>query len=202
MPCFNSPYFANILLEECLHIFRSFSAWLVTSHMPLECQWMASLAGQTYWLCDRTGCIVSTVFVIGQGILCQLQKQVTGPILSLRPAIERRHYRIMPNLIGWTQTKNQPWVRLWQGQVSLLNHLCQLYQHGRITQPLWSYQDRVTKKQNHFQNTNIFWINLVFSTAVPWNDAKSSSMCDKYCWVLIHLSKTTQYWKVMSQSEN
>ena len=33
---------------------------------------------------------------------------VTGLILGLRPANERRRYKVTPSLIGWAQTKNQP----------------------------------------------------------------------------------------------
>ena len=29
-------------------------------------------------------------------------------ILGLRPANERRRYKVTPSLIGWAQTKNQP----------------------------------------------------------------------------------------------
>ena len=32
----------------------------------------------------------------------------TGLNLSLRPANERRHYKVTPSLIGWAQTQNQP----------------------------------------------------------------------------------------------
>ena len=28
---------------------------------------------------------------------------------GLRPANERRRYKVTPYLIGWAQTKNQPW---------------------------------------------------------------------------------------------
>ena len=30
-------------------------------------------------------------------------------ILGLHPANERRRYKVTPSLIGWAQTKNQPW---------------------------------------------------------------------------------------------
>ena len=32
-----------------------------------------------------------------------------GLILGLRPANERRRYKVTPSLTGWTQTWNQPW---------------------------------------------------------------------------------------------
>ena len=32
-----------------------------------------------------------------------------GLILGLRPANERRRYKVTPSLIGWEQTSNQPW---------------------------------------------------------------------------------------------
>ena len=32
-----------------------------------------------------------------------------GLILGLHPAHERRRYKVTPSLIGWAQTKNQPW---------------------------------------------------------------------------------------------
>ena len=34
----------------------------------------------------------------------------TGMILGLRPANERRRYKVTPSLIGWAQTLNQPWI--------------------------------------------------------------------------------------------
>ena len=33
---------------------------------------------------------------------------ITGLILGLHPANERRRYKVTPSLIGWAQTKNQP----------------------------------------------------------------------------------------------
>ena len=37
---------------------------------------------------------------------------VPGLILGLRPANERRRYKVTPSLTGWAQTLNQPWVPL------------------------------------------------------------------------------------------
>ena len=37
------------------------------------------------------------------------QNNPTGLILGLRPANERRRYKVTPSLIGWAQTQNQPW---------------------------------------------------------------------------------------------
>ena len=34
---------------------------------------------------------------------------IPGLILGLRPANERRRYKVTPSLIGWAQTKNEPW---------------------------------------------------------------------------------------------
>ena len=34
------------------------------------------------------------------------------------PANERHHYKVTPSLIGWVQTKNQPYVHQWAGQSS------------------------------------------------------------------------------------
>ena len=34
-----------------------------------------------------------------------------GLMLGLRPANERRRYKVTPSLIGWAQTYNQPWDR-------------------------------------------------------------------------------------------
>ena len=34
---------------------------------------------------------------------------IPGLILGLRPANERRRYKVTPSLIGWAQTLNQPW---------------------------------------------------------------------------------------------
>ena len=34
--------------------------------------------------------------------------EITGLILGLRPANERRRYKVTPSLIGWTQTYNHP----------------------------------------------------------------------------------------------
>ena len=36
--------------------------------------------------------------------------QSAGLILGLRPANERRRYKVTSSLIGWAQTWNQPWV--------------------------------------------------------------------------------------------
>ena len=37
---------------------------------------------------------------------------VTGLILGLHPANERRRYFVMASLIGWVQAKNQPCCKL------------------------------------------------------------------------------------------
>ena len=37
------------------------------------------------------------------------KKENPGLILGLRPANERRRYKVTPSLMGWAQTKNQPW---------------------------------------------------------------------------------------------
>ena len=34
----------------------------------------------------------------------------SGLILGLRPANEKRRYKVTPSLIGWAQTYNQPWA--------------------------------------------------------------------------------------------
>ena len=36
--------------------------------------------------------------------------EYTGLILGLRPANERRRYKVTPSLIGWAQTYNRPWI--------------------------------------------------------------------------------------------
>ena len=36
-------------------------------------------------------------------------ERVTGLILGLPTANERRRYKVTPSLIGWAQTQNQPW---------------------------------------------------------------------------------------------
>ena len=36
----------------------------------------------------------------------------TGLILGFRPANERRRYFVTASLIGWAQSKNQPWCRI------------------------------------------------------------------------------------------
>ena len=35
---------------------------------------------------------------------------ISGLILGLHPANERRFYKVTPSLIGWAQTLNQPWI--------------------------------------------------------------------------------------------
>ena len=37
----------------------------------------------------------------------------TGLILGLRPANEKRRYKVTPSLIGWAQTYNQPRDSIW-----------------------------------------------------------------------------------------
>ena len=39
-----------------------------------------------------------------------LLQWMSGLILGLRPANERRCYKVTPSLIGWAQTQNQPWL--------------------------------------------------------------------------------------------
>ena len=34
---------------------------------------------------------------------------ISGLILGLRPANERRRYKVTPSLTGWAQVENQPW---------------------------------------------------------------------------------------------
>ena len=49
---------------------------------------------------------VETALVVKSEI--QVKKN-TGLILGLRPANERRRYKVTPSLIGWAQNWNQPW---------------------------------------------------------------------------------------------
>ena len=47
----------------------------------------------------------------GKAISCSnVDPQYTGTIPGLRPANERRRYKVTPSLIGWAQAKNQPRV--------------------------------------------------------------------------------------------
>ena len=39
---------------------------------------------------------------------CPSELAISGLILGLRPANERRRYKVTPSLIGWAQTWNQP----------------------------------------------------------------------------------------------
>ena len=48
---------------------------------------------------------------------CYKWSQESGPILGLRPASERRRYKVTPSLIGWAQTQKQPW--LWYNETRL-----------------------------------------------------------------------------------
>ena len=57
----------------------------------------------------------------------------TGLILGLHPANERRRYFVTTSLIGWAQTKNQPWnsTSLVQFQ-SDPDAVLHFYKHGKI----------------------------------------------------------------------
>ena len=39
--------------------------------------------------------------------------EFSGPILGLRPANERRRYKVTTSHVGWAQTYNQPWFCLY-----------------------------------------------------------------------------------------
>ena len=52
-------------------------------------------------LTEYTACVVSRI------ILGERPHPVTGPILGLHPANERRRYFVTTSLIGWSQTSNQ-----------------------------------------------------------------------------------------------
>ena len=39
-----------------------------------------------------------------------MDQSVSGLILGLQPANERRCYKVTLSPIDWTQTKNQPWI--------------------------------------------------------------------------------------------
>ena len=41
-------------------------------------------------------------------------QEISGPILGLRPANERRRYCVTTSLIGWAQAQNQPWIWWYQ----------------------------------------------------------------------------------------
>ena len=45
-------------------------------------------------------------------IVAMYESYVPGMILSLRPANERRRYKVTPSLIGWAQILNQAWFTL------------------------------------------------------------------------------------------
>ena len=40
------------------------------------------------------------------------KEHIQGPNLGLRPANEKRRYKVTPSLIDWTQTYNQPWYSI------------------------------------------------------------------------------------------
>ena len=44
--------------------------------------------------------------IYGQGV-------AAGVFLGLHPANERRRYKVTPSLIGWAQTRNQPFAVPW-----------------------------------------------------------------------------------------
>ena len=54
-------------------------------------------------------CKASTKIYQMMGLLFPQWKQDTGLIPGLRPANERRCYKVTASLIGWAQTWNQPW---------------------------------------------------------------------------------------------
>ena len=108
-----------------------------------------------------------------------------GPILGLRPANERRRYKVTRSLIGWVQTWNQPWdlcshmaiswsnvdPDLWHRQVTMslaIPEMTSCYTQEDYTIPL----KREGRQFDNFAITGgtISCRNddLLFSVTLPW----------------------------------
>ena len=68
------------------------SQWEMTLQCNVISHWLVTYIGWTHSRNDS----------------CILDIMSSGLILGLRPANERRCYKVTPSLIGWAQTQNQP----------------------------------------------------------------------------------------------
>ena len=60
----------------------------------------------------HVGWELENYLVSGMSSSLAVSEEPAGLILGLRPANERRRYKVMPSLIGWVQTQNQPWASI------------------------------------------------------------------------------------------
>ena len=74
---------------------------------PLMTQWVSSS-----WYHSTKVCLISVTRYVH--CVLWLMRLKTGLILGLRPANERRRYKVAPPLIGWAQISNQTETIWWQ----------------------------------------------------------------------------------------
>ena len=83
---------------------------------PWNSHWWAILAWRPYWYntvwCQLTSILAwinnNIYYKLLVKLLIHSQTSVAGLILALRPANERRHYKVAKSLTGWAQTYNPP----------------------------------------------------------------------------------------------
>ena len=97
--------------------------------------WMARIVAQY-----KASCCVHWVVRVQSGDILFSYSNVfnTGLILCLRPANERRRYKVTPSLIGWAQTNNQPC------NVSVLDAVKTVFYHTTfrcMVWPLYEYNE-------------------------------------------------------------
>ena len=73
---------------------------------------------------------VSGLSFVNDGILVCATQHMTGLILDLHPANERRRYKVTPSLIGWAQTQNQSYRH-----ASMMCHASRWVNHS-VTAPI------------------------------------------------------------------
>ena len=76
-----------------------------------------------------------------------------GLIQGLRPANDRRRYFVTTSLIGWVQTKNQPWI--WYCLRQLTMESLEKFQNDFV--PFWCrVSTLVVKRLSWFLNTSVY----------------------------------------------
>ena len=79
--------------------------------------------------------------------------------LGLRPANERHHCKVMPSLIGWAQTFNQPWE--YCAQCIIRNVECR---HG----PCFNIKTSVFHYRNfRYKDEMVSWLILMMGMSIP-----------------------------------
>ena len=151
---FHSTYFygcnyLHILRLKLAHLTKrdpcTTNRWLSARLSPLRTHWRyCSLAPSRRNICDLYSTILQlqksikdditdNLYLYIWNVRNELRKDhISGLILGLHPANERRRYKVTPSLIGWAQTWNHPCIWVFFIQCQSLNCMIHLEVHESL----------------------------------------------------------------------